>query len=82
MGGWKLGSGEGVARTLADSLLSEAYKAHADTLQDRLFIGKPTIDPETKRWSLQLSRSIRDANGSFSGVIVAALDPRLPHAYL
>ena len=74
-GRMKLGSGEGVARTLADSLLSEAYKAHADTLQDRLFIGKPAVDPETKRWSLQLSRRIHDANGSFNGVIIAALDP-------
>ena len=74
-GSMKVGSDEGVARTLADSLLSEAYKAHADTLQERLFIGKPAIDPETKRWSLQLSRRIHDANGSFNGVIIAALDP-------
>ena len=30
-GSMKVGSDEGVARTLADSLLSEAYKAHVDT---------------------------------------------------
>jgi len=66
---------EGTAQTIADSRLGEAYKAHADTVQDRLFIGKPVLDPATGRWSLHLSRRINDSRGLFNGVIVAALDP-------
>ena len=74
-GNVKVGGVEGVAQTLSDSRLSEAFKAHADTLQDRLFIGKPVLDPATGRWSLQLSRRVNDSHGLFNGVIVAALDP-------
>src|SRR5262245_29613066 len=74
-GNVKVGGVEGVAQTLSDSRLSEAFKAHADTLQDHLFIGKPVLDPATGRWSLQLSRRINDSHGLFNGVIVAALDP-------
>jgi diguanylate cyclase (GGDEF)-like protein/PAS domain S-box-containing protein len=74
-GNVKVGGVEGVAQTLSDSRLGEAYKAHADMLQDRLFIGKPVLDPATGRWSLQLSRRINDSHGLFNGVIVAALDP-------
>jgi diguanylate cyclase (GGDEF)-like protein/PAS domain S-box-containing protein len=64
-----------VAQTHSDSRLGEAYKAHADTLQDRLFIGKPVLDPATARWSLQLSRRVNNSHGLFNGAIVAALDP-------
>src|SRR5262245_48970975 len=74
-GNVKVGGVEGVAQALSDSRLSEAFKAHADTLQDHLFIGKPVLDPATGRWSLQLSRRINDSHGLFNGVIVAALDP-------
>jgi diguanylate cyclase (GGDEF)-like protein/PAS domain S-box-containing protein len=71
----KVGGVEGEAQTLSASRLGEAYKAHADTPEDRLFIGKPVLDPATGRWSLQLSRRINDSHGLFNGVIVAALDP-------
>jgi two-component system, sensor histidine kinase len=74
-GNVKVGGVEGVAQSLLDSRSGEAYKAHADTVQDRLFIGKPVLDPATGRWSLQLSRRINDSHGLFNGVIVAALDP-------
>jgi diguanylate cyclase (GGDEF)-like protein/PAS domain S-box-containing protein len=81
-GNVKVGGVEGVAQTLSDSRSSEAFKAHADTLQDRLFIGKPVLDQAAGRWSLQLSRRINDSHGLFNGVIVAALDPAyLTHIY-
>lgn len=71
----KVGGVEGEAQTLSASRLGEAYKAHADTREDRLFIGKPVLDSATGRWSLQLSRRIHDSHGLFNGVIVAELDP-------
>jgi two-component system sensor histidine kinase BarA len=71
----KVGGAEGEAQTLSASRLGEAYKAHVDTPEDRLFIGKPVLDPATGRWSLQFSRRINDSHGLFNGVIVAALDP-------
>jgi two-component system sensor histidine kinase BarA len=71
----KVGGVEGEAQTLSASRLGEAYKAHVDTPEDRLFIGKPVLDPATGRWSLQFSRRINDSHGLFNGVIVAALDP-------
>src|SRR5262245_7303849 len=52
---------------------SESFKAHSE--DDRLVIGKPSIHQETGSWSLQLSRRIESAHGSFEGVIVATLDP-------
>jgi len=71
----KVGGVEGEAQTLSTSRLGEAYKAHADTREDRLLIGKPVLDSATGRWSLQLSRRIHDSHGLFNGVIVAELDP-------
>ena len=71
----KVGGVEGEAQTLSASRLGEAYKAHADTREDRLLIGKPVLDSATGRWSLQLSRRIHDSHGLFNGVIVAELDP-------
>jgi len=64
-----------VAQTSPDFRDSDSFKAHAEAPDDRLVIGKPTVHQETGSWSLQLSRRIESAHGSFDGVIVATLDP-------
>ncbi|PZP34603.1 MAG: two-component sensor histidine kinase [Roseateles depolymerans] len=43
--------------------------------QDSLFIGKPVLGKVSQRWTIQLSRALRDAQGHMSGVVVASLDP-------
>ncbi|MDG0834426.1 sensor histidine kinase [Pelomonas saccharophila] len=43
--------------------------------QDRLFVGRPVLGKVSNRWTIQLSRALRDANGHIDGVIVASLDP-------
>lgn len=42
---------------------------------DALFISKPVLGKISKRWTIQLSRRVLDAEGRFKGVVVASLDP-------
>jgi signal transduction histidine kinase len=42
---------------------------------DGLFIGKPVLGKVSKKWTIQMSRRVADAQGRTRGVIVASLDP-------
>ena len=53
----------------------EYFQVHLTSKMDELFISKPVMGRTTGKWSLQLSRPIRAADGSFQGVITASLDP-------
>ena len=53
----------------------EHFQAHVNTKSDELFIGKPVMGRATGKWSLQLTRKLRKADGSFGGVILASIDP-------
>jgi diguanylate cyclase (GGDEF)-like protein len=51
------------------------FHVHLNSKADELFVSKPVFGRTSGKWWLQLSRSIRAADGSFQGVIGASLDP-------
>jgi diguanylate cyclase (GGDEF)-like protein len=53
------------------------YKIFRDDPTDRLDIGKPVIGRSSGQWVTLFSRPIIAADGSFKGVISAAIDPQV-----
>jgi diguanylate cyclase (GGDEF)-like protein/PAS domain S-box-containing protein len=53
----------------------EYFQAHVEADQDDLYIGRPVIGRVTRQWSIPLSRRLNNADGSFAGIILIALNP-------
>ncbi len=51
------------------------YRFQRDSPDDRLFISEPMVGRESGKLSIQLTRKLVAADGSFSGAIQASIDP-------
>ncbi len=52
----------------------EHFRVHLGTDEDRLFISKPVLGRISGRWTIQVTRPLRDAVGHFGGVLVMSMD--------
>jgi len=59
----------------------EHFQAQVDAKSDELFIGKPVVGRASGKLSIQLTRRLRQSDGSFGGVIVASIDPAFAETF-
>ena len=52
----------------------EHFRVHKDGAGDFLFVSQPVLGRASGRWTIQLTRPVRDGEGNFDGVIVFSLD--------
>ena len=64
--------GKAVPLDLSDR---DHFKVHLDSAIDEVFISRPLLGRNSGKASIQLSRRILFADGTFAGVIVASVDP-------
>ena len=48
---------------------------HSQATDDRMLVSEPVFGRVTQRWAIQFSRALRDADGTFAGIIVMAVPP-------
>jgi signal transduction histidine kinase len=54
---------------------NEGVRVHSAQSSDTLWIGKPVADSGVGHWAIQMTRRLNRPDGSFNGVVVAAIDP-------
>jgi len=52
----------------------EHFKVHVHDRDAGLFVSKPVLGRSSGKWSIQMSRRVNKADGSFGGVIVISMD--------
>jgi diguanylate cyclase (GGDEF)-like protein/PAS domain S-box-containing protein len=65
----------GPSATAIDLSDREHFRFHVDSRDDQLHVSKPVIARTTGKPSIQLTRRIRDADGSFGGIVSTSFDP-------
>jgi diguanylate cyclase (GGDEF)-like protein/PAS domain S-box-containing protein len=53
----------------------EHFVKVANLKNDMLYVGKPVLGRVSGKWTIQIARRLRDADGNFAGVIVSSVDP-------
>lgn len=51
------------------------FRVHRDKLQQGLYVGAPVFNRQSGQWALPITRRLNTADGSFSGVLIAFLNP-------
>lgn len=53
----------------------EYFKFHQQQDKNQMLVGKPDFGRVTGKWTIHMTRRINKADGSFGGVVLAAVDP-------
>src|SRR3546814_551119 len=57
------------------------FQAHAEQAHIGLYISQPVQSRLNGKWAISVSRRFNNSDGSFGGVIVAAVDPDYFHSF-